>query len=80
MFFLNSCPMVISLLIESILLPIDRNLFFTLLLILDIFRNGLIKFLMIVIIIFKPDGLVPRNRKKYTFKDAEKTAETGGKL
>jgi len=35
---------------------------------------------MIVIIIFTPDGLLPRNRKKYTFKDAEKTAETGGKL
>ncbi len=27
---------------------------------------------MIVIIIFKPDGLIPRNRKKYTFAAAEK--------
>jgi branched-chain amino acid transport system permease protein len=30
---------------------------------------------MIIIIIFKPDGLIPRNRKKYTF--VEKSAEDG---
>ncbi len=35
---------------------------------------------MIIIIIFKPDGLVPRNRKKYLFKDADKSGETGGNL
>jgi hypothetical protein len=30
---------------------------------------------MIIIIIFKPDGLIPRNRKKYTF--VEKVAQDG---
>lgn len=32
---------------------------------------------MIVIIIFKPDGLIPRNRKKFTFKGSDKSEKTG---
>jgi branched-chain amino acid transport system permease protein len=35
---------------------------------------------MIVVIIFKPDGLIPRNRKKYTFKESVETEKSGGVL
>ncbi len=35
---------------------------------------------MVIIIIFKSDGLIPRNRKKYTFQTAEKTENQGGEL
>lgn len=35
---------------------------------------------MIIIIIFKPDGLIPRNRKKYTLKNVENAEHEGGML
>jgi branched-chain amino acid transport system permease protein len=35
---------------------------------------------MIVVIIFKPDGLIPRNRKKYTFTSGSSSGVTKGDL